>query len=59
MSNTDLDAIIPMLLVTLAALATMIAEAFRKPDEHPPMGLLGLIYTYQHPALRRIAQRSP
>jgi hypothetical protein len=23
------------------------------------MGLLGLIYTYQHPALRRIADRSP
>jgi NADH-quinone oxidoreductase subunit N len=43
MSNTDLDAVIPMLVVTLAALATMIAEAFRKPEEHPPMGLLGLI----------------
>ena len=43
MLNTDLDAIIPMLLVTLAALATMIAEAFRKPNERPPMGLLGII----------------
>jgi NADH-quinone oxidoreductase subunit N len=43
MLNTDLDAVIPMLLVTLAALATMIAEAFRKPGEHPPMGLFGLI----------------
>jgi NADH-quinone oxidoreductase subunit N len=43
MLNTDLDAVIPMLLVTLAALATMIAEAFRKPGERPPMGLLGLI----------------
>jgi NADH-quinone oxidoreductase subunit N len=43
MINTDLTAIIPMLLVTLAALATMIAEAFRKPGERPPMGVLGLI----------------
>jgi NADH-quinone oxidoreductase subunit N len=43
MSNTDLDAIVPMLLVTLSALATMIAEAFRKPNEKPPIGLLGII----------------
>jgi NADH-quinone oxidoreductase subunit N len=41
--NTDLDAIVPMLCVTLAALVTMIAEAFRKPGERMPIGGLGLI----------------
>ena len=43
MFNTDIDAILPMLLVTLAALMTMIVEAFRKPGEHPPIGLIGII----------------
>ena len=41
MFNTDLDAIIPMLCVTLAALAAMIAEAFRVRGERMPVGFLG------------------
>src|SRR5215216_1022833 len=43
MFNTDLDAIVPMLCVTLAALASMGAEAFRKPGEKIPIGGLGII----------------
>src|SRR4051794_8296199 len=43
MFNTDLDAIIPMLCVTVVALGTMIAEAFRRPGERLPMGWLGII----------------
>ena len=43
MSNTDLDAIVPMLCVTLAALVTMIAEAFRGRGERMPIGGLGII----------------
>jgi NADH-quinone oxidoreductase subunit N len=43
MLSLDLDAILPMLLVTLSALFTMLAEAFRKPGERPPMWLLGMI----------------
>ena len=40
---TDLDAIIPMLCVTLAALATMAAEAFRGRAERMPLGWLGIV----------------
>jgi NADH-quinone oxidoreductase subunit N len=43
MFNTDLDAIVPMLCVTLAALASMGAEAFRKPGETMPIGGLGIV----------------
>ena len=43
MFNTDLAAIVPMLSVTLAALATMGMEAFRKPGENIPLGGLGII----------------
>ena len=43
MFNGSLDAIIPMLCVTLAALASMGAEAFRDPEDRWPMGLLGIV----------------
>src|SRR5215216_2473412 len=43
MFNTNLDAIIPMLCVTLAALAAMGAEAFRSPGERIAIGGLGII----------------
>jgi NADH-quinone oxidoreductase subunit N len=43
MFNTDLDAIVPMVCVTLAALASMGMEAFRKPGEKIPIGGLGII----------------
>ena len=43
MFNTQLDAIVPMLCVTLAALASMGAEAFRRPGERMPIGGLGII----------------
>jgi NADH-quinone oxidoreductase subunit N len=43
MFNTDLDAIVPMVCVTLAALASMAAEAFRKPGEKMPIGGLGIV----------------
>jgi NADH:ubiquinone oxidoreductase subunit 2 (subunit N) len=43
MFNTDFDAIVPMLCVTLAALASMGAEAFRKPGEKMPIGGLGIV----------------
>ena len=43
MLNTSFDAILPMLCVTLAALVTMVAEAFRRPGERMPLGLLGVI----------------
>jgi NADH-quinone oxidoreductase subunit N len=43
MFNTQLDAIVPMLCVTLAALASMGAEAFRRKDERMPIGILGLV----------------
>jgi NADH-quinone oxidoreductase subunit N len=41
--STNLDAAIPMLCVTLAALATMTAEAFRARDERMPVGWLGIV----------------
>ena len=43
MLNTDLDALIPMLCITLAALATMGAEAFRARGERMPLGWLGIV----------------
>ena len=43
MFNTQLDAIVPMLCVTLAALASMGAEALRRPGERTPIGVLGII----------------
>ena len=43
MFNTDLDALIPMLCVTLTALATLGTEAFRGRAERLPMGWWGLI----------------
>ena len=43
MFNTDLDALVPMLCVTLAALATMGAEAFRRKDERWPIAALAII----------------
>jgi NADH-quinone oxidoreductase subunit N len=39
----NLQAVMPMLLVTLAAIATMLAEAFRRPGERMPIGGLGII----------------
>jgi NADH-quinone oxidoreductase subunit N len=39
----NLQAIMPMLIVTLSAAATMVAEAFRKKDERMPLGGLGII----------------
>src|SRR5688500_2592957 len=43
MLNTDLDALVPMLCVTLAALAAMGAEAFRQRDERSAIGGLAII----------------
>jgi NADH-quinone oxidoreductase subunit N len=43
MFSTHLDAIVPMLCVTLAALASMGAEAFRGRGERMPIGSLGLV----------------
>ena len=43
MFNSAFDAIVPMLCVTLAALAAMGAEAFRGPGERMPIGGLGIV----------------
>src|SRR5579862_2287797 len=43
MTNFDFAAIAPMLTVTMAACAVLIAEAFRPPKEDMPIGWLGLI----------------
>ncbi len=43
MFNTNLAALIPMLCITLTALATMATEAFRGRDEKLPIGWWGLI----------------
>jgi NADH-quinone oxidoreductase subunit N len=40
---TEFAAIVPMLIVTLSAIAAVLAEAFRRPGERMPMGGLGLI----------------
>jgi NADH-quinone oxidoreductase subunit N len=39
----NLQAIMPMLIVTLSAAATMLAESFRRKGEQMPMGGLGII----------------
>ena len=39
----DMAALAPMLAVTLAALATMLAEAFRRRGERLPLGALGIV----------------
>ena len=39
----NLQAVMPMLIVTLAAAATMVAEAFRQKNEQMPLGGLGII----------------
>src|SRR5918993_655398 len=43
MFNSSFDAIVPMLCVTLAALAVMGAEAFRAKGESMPLGGLGIV----------------
>jgi NADH-quinone oxidoreductase subunit N len=43
MLNSSFDAVIPMLCIVLAALASMAAEAFRQKDERLPIGGLGLV----------------
>jgi len=43
MSLGSLSAIVPMICVVAAAIATMTAEAFRLPDERMPMGPLGAV----------------
>ena len=43
MFNSSFDAIVPMLCVTLAALAVMGAEAFRGKGERMPLGGLGIV----------------
>ena len=42
---SDLAAVIPILIVTLSAIAAMVAEAFREPGERIPsgLGLIGLV----------------
>src|SRR5216110_416837 len=40
---TSLNAIVPMACVTAAAIAAMVAEAFREPGERMPIGPLGAI----------------
>src|SRR6478672_11570032 len=39
----SIQAVVPMLSVTLAALACMAAEAFREKDERMPIGGLGIV----------------
>ena len=43
MDTFNLDAIVPMLCVMLAALSAMAAEAFRRRDEPAPVGVLTLL----------------
>jgi NADH-quinone oxidoreductase subunit N len=43
MMTPSFDAIVPLLCVALAALATMAAEAFRGKDERMPIGGLGIV----------------
>ena len=43
MFSPELDAVVPMLCVTLAALASMGAEAFRGDNERLPIGGLGIV----------------
>jgi NADH-quinone oxidoreductase subunit N len=43
MNLASLDAVIPMLCVAAAGIASMIAEAFRSPGERMPIGPLGVV----------------
>ena len=43
MFNSAFDAVVPIVCVTLAALAAMGAEAFRQRGERMPIGGLGLV----------------
>ncbi len=43
MVNSSLYAVVPILCVVLAALAVMVAEAFRARDESMPLGGLGIV----------------
>jgi NADH-quinone oxidoreductase subunit N len=43
MLNSSFDAVVPMVCVTLAALAVMGAESFRSKDEKLPLGGLGVV----------------
>jgi NADH-quinone oxidoreductase subunit N len=43
MLSSNLDAVVPILCVVLAALAVMAAEAFRAPGERMPLGGLGIV----------------
>ena len=43
MLTSSFAAVVPMVCVTLAGLAAMVAEAFRKEDERMPIGVLGVI----------------
>ncbi len=43
MNLGSLDAIMPMLCVTAAAIASMVAEAFREPGDQMPIGPLGAV----------------
>lgn len=43
MLTSSFDAVVPMISVTLAALAVMAAEAFRGKDEKMPIGGLGIV----------------
>jgi len=43
MLNSSFDAVVPMLCVVLAALASMAAEAFRRKGERVPIGGLGVV----------------
>ena len=39
--SADFVAVTPLLVVALSACAVLLAEAYRRPDENPPHGLLG------------------
>jgi NADH-quinone oxidoreductase subunit N len=43
MLDSSFAAIVPLVCVTLAGIAAMVAEAFRGEDEHMPIGALGVI----------------
>src|SRR3970282_736239 len=43
MLDTSFAALVPVICVTLAALAAMLMEAFRRTDEQLPIGLLATI----------------
>ena len=40
---SDIQAVMPVIIVTIAAIVTMLFEAFRQPGEHAPIGGLGII----------------